>query len=71
MNFKKRCPGCGEPLEVWVDLSEGPPAEAGTECDCGCIPVWGVDWSYDVWLTDFRHDEREYVRRLNRSDNAP
>lgn len=57
--IQKDCPQCGRVLDIHIDTSEGPPGEAGTECDCGAIPVWAVDWAYEVWLDKYLHDERQ------------
>lgn len=60
------CPCCGAKLEIDVDLSQGPPNEVGTECDCGAIPVWHLDWGYALALGEFKHDEREFVAKGGR-----
>jgi hypothetical protein len=56
--IKVDCPKGGAELKIHVDLSEGPPDEVGTECDCGAIPVWGLKWDFIVELGDFLYDER-------------
>jgi hypothetical protein len=53
------CPKCGAKLVLYVDLSMGPPDEVGTECDCGAIPTWRLDWDYVFELGDFLYDDRE------------
>jgi hypothetical protein len=58
--LKAKCPACGCDLEVYVDLSEGPPDEVGAEClNCGAIPVWRLNWWYEVEIGDFAYYERE------------
>lgn len=66
--LKAICPDCGAELMLTVDLSQGPPSEVGTECDCGCIPVWKLDWWYDFKLGEFAHFER---RRPELADEQP
>lgn len=53
------CPKCGDPLEVYGDDSSGMPDEVGTECDCGAIPVWKLEWWVEYKLGSFSHYERE------------
>ena len=53
------CPECGRKLRLYVDLSEGPPDEVGTECDCGAIPVWRLEWWYQYCLGPYSHNERD------------
>jgi len=50
---KRNCPDCGAELELYIDLSEGPPDEVSIECDCGTSLVWKVEWEYTVWVGDF------------------
>jgi hypothetical protein len=61
MKLPAKCPNCGRELEVWIDTSNGPPDEVGTECDCGAIPVWRLVWWYDFDLGDFSHDENNLI----------
>lgn len=60
-DLEAKCPDCGAELALDVDLSEGPPDEVGTECDCGAIPVWKLTWWYDYKLGEFAHFERRKV----------
>ena len=62
MVLKAKCPKCGAELELWIDDSSGPPDEIGTECDCGAIPVWGLDWGYSYKLGEYKYDETRYVQ---------
>lgn len=57
--IQKDCPNCEKVLDIHIDTSEGPLGEAGTECDCGAIPVWEVEWEYDVWISDYLRDEHQ------------
>lgn len=61
--LKAQCPDCGEELTLHVDLSEGPPGEVGMECDCGAIPIWKLEWCYEVWLGGYLYDERVQAER--------
>jgi len=58
MLFDVVCPACGEKLQVAVDMSDGIPSETGTECDCGAIPVFKVDWEPHIWIDGFKYYER-------------
>lgn len=55
--YTMSCPNCGRKIKICIDTSNGPPREAGTECECGKFPVFRVDWAYDVWLEGFDHYE--------------
>jgi hypothetical protein len=61
MKLPAKCPNCGRELEVFIDASSGSPDEAGTECDCGAIPVWKVISWYEFDLGDFSHDENGLI----------
>ena len=58
MKLETRCPSCRAKLMIEFDLSEGPPDEVGTECDCGAIPVWRLESWYEFELGEYLHDER-------------
>ena len=58
MLFDVVCPACGAKLQVAVEMSEGIPSETGTECDCGAIPVFKVDWEPRIWIDGFSYYER-------------
>lgn len=55
--YTEDCPNCGRKIKLYIDTSNGPPREIGTECECGKVPVFRVDWTYDIWLNGFDHYE--------------
>jgi hypothetical protein len=63
MELEAECPNCHGKLKVFIDLSEGVPDEAGTECDCGAIPIFYVNWEPHVFLDGFKsYERRPYPR---------
>lgn len=57
--IKTACPECRCALKVGIDDSEGPPSEAGAECDhCGAIPVFVVETHISYSLGEVLYDER-------------
>lgn len=56
--FHVNCIKCGKPLSIHVDVSCGPPSEAGTEClNCGAVPIYRVNWWYEVALEALVRDD--------------
>lgn len=55
----KNCPVCKEELNLFIDTSESPPDEVGTECDCGALPIWKVEWAYRVWVGEYLCDDND------------
>jgi hypothetical protein len=68
--LEAKCPECGAELKLHPDFSEGPPDEIGTECDCGAIPVWKLDYWIEFELGEFLYEEREYMAELRRKHAA-
>lgn len=61
--MQSRCPYCGEPQKLEIDLSEGLPQEYVSDCTVCCRPM-------EVAVTSGLRGDADPVLRLRRDDDT-